>query len=86
MAERLNLTVEPDVGEMLTQLAGGERKRSAYLSDLVKGIHESEQEAQVSDLEELKMAFAGLVGKSKMIEWRLQRLENQLAAVINEIT
>lgn len=34
---RLNLAVEEGVPELLTELAGSERQRGAYISELVKG-------------------------------------------------
>lgn len=78
MAERLNLTVEDGVGEMLAALAGGERRRGQWLSDLVQAMHTQQETSIGNDLETMKFAVAGLAGQQKMIEARLLRVEQQL--------
>ena len=45
MGERLNLAVDDGIGDLLTQLAGGERKRGQYLSDLVRGLAQTQRSA-----------------------------------------
>ena len=82
--ERLNLTVEDGTGELMTQLAGGERKRGQWLSELVRAMHETQQQAQASDVEQVKMALAGMIGQQKQLEGRLLQVERQLAALISE--
>ena len=82
--ERLNLTVEDGTGELMTQLTGGERKRGQWLSELVRAMHETQQQAQASDVEQVKMAIAGMIGQQKQLEGRLLQVERQLAALISE--
>lgn len=71
MAERLNLTVEDGVGDMLTTLAGGERKRGQWISDLVKAMHEQYTQIDKTDMEQLKLGFAGLTAQMRHFEERL---------------
>ena len=82
MSERLNLTVEDGVGELMSELAGGERKRGQWLSDLARAIHETESLAQSSDVEQLRMSFAGLAGSHKQLEGKVMSLERQVGALI----
>lgn len=82
MSERLNLIVDDGIGDVLTQLAGGERKRGEWISKLAKVMLEQERTAQATDLEQLRYAFAGLTGQVKLMEGRLIGMERQLAATI----
>lgn len=82
MVERLNLTVDDGIGDMLTELAEGERKRGQWLSTLVRSMYDQRRQLAVSDIEQVKMGFAGLVGTTRMLETRVAQLERQLAAVI----
>lgn len=82
MVERLNLTVDDGIGDMLTTLAEGERKRGQWLSTLVRSMYDQRRQLAVSDIEQIKMGFAGLVGTTRMLENRVAQLERQLAAVI----
>ena len=80
--ERLNLKVEPGVGDMMTELAGGERKRGQWLSALVLAMHETQDQAQASDLEQLKFALSGMIAQQKQLEGRVLHLERQVAAMM----
>lgn len=82
MVERLNLTVDDGIGDMLTELAEGERKRGQWLSTLVRSMYDQRRQLAVSDIEQIKMGFTGLVGTTRMLENRVTQLERQLAAVI----
>lgn len=82
MSDRLNLIVDDGIGALMSELAGGERKRGEWLTKLVRAMHEQEQTAQASDLEQLRYAFAGLLGQIKILEGRLLKVEHNLAAVI----
>lgn len=77
MTERINLSVDDGVGDMMSELAGGERKRGQWLSDLVRAMHEAHQQTHVSDIEQVKMALAGMMGQHKQIEGRVIQLERQ---------
>jgi hypothetical protein len=80
MAERLNLAVEDGTGDMLTRLAGGERKRGQYLSDIVRGLAESAG-VPGADVQTLLFAVRGVTGQVQTLEGRLARVESQLASL-----
>lgn len=81
MGERLNLAVDDGIGDLLTRLAGGERKRGAYLSDVIRGLAQT-QGSPGGDLQTLTFAVRGVTGQIQGIEGRLSVIETQLAAVI----
>ena len=83
MTERINLNVTDGTGDMMTQLAGGERKRGQWLSSLVRAMYEADQQAQASDVEQLKFALAGMIGQQKQLEGRMLQMERQVAALIS---
>jgi hypothetical protein len=80
MAERLNLAVDDGIGTLLTELAGGERRRGQYLSMLVRGLIMADDAATST----VTPAFAvhGLAARVAGLEGRLEAAEAQLAAVI----
>jgi hypothetical protein len=82
MSERINLNVEDGIGALMSDLAGGERKRGQWLSDLVRAMHETHQQAYVSDIEQVKLAFSGLLGQQKQLEGRVIQLERQVSALM----
>ena len=82
MVERLNLTVDDGVGQMLTELAEGERKRGQWLTNLVRSMYEQKQQIAVSDFEQIKVGFTGLVATSNALESRVARLERQVATLL----
>ena len=82
MGDRLNLIVSPGVGDLLTALAGGERRRGEWLSKMVTSLHEQNTNAQASDLDQLRFAVTGVIGQTKMLETRLFQVERNLAAMI----
>lgn len=80
---RINLIVGEDIPDKLSELAGGGRKRGEYLTQLVRAIYAGQQEVSAgSDFEQLRLGFAGLIGKQKELEGRVLRLEGQLAALM----
>lgn len=83
MAERLNLAVDEGIGELLTHLAGGERRRGAYLSDVVRGLAQTQQ-TPGADVQTLTFAVRGMGGQVAGMEARLSRLETTVAAMIAE--
>lgn len=85
MVERLNLSVDEGISAMLTELAGGERKRGQWLSDLVRSMYEQRQQIASSDVEQLKMGFAGVVGSTKMLEARVTQLERDYARLVKAL-
>ena len=49
----------------------------------MRAIYAGQQEVSAgSDFEQLRLGFAGMVGKQKELEGRLLRIEGQLAAVM----
>lgn len=83
MSERLTVVIEDGVGAMLLALAGSSRKQGEYLSKLVRAIYAGEIEMKAgSDLESLKLSFAGMIGRQKELEARVLQIERELAAVI----
>ena len=82
MVERLNLTVDDGVGQMLTELAEGERKRGQWLTNLVRSMYEQKQQIAVSDFGQIKVGFTGLVATSNALESRVARLERQVATLL----
>lgn len=80
-SERLNLAVDDGVGDLLTRLAGGERKRGAWLSDLVRGMDDQARQVAGNDFDSLRLSHAGLIGQVKIQEGRLLALEVRLQAL-----
>ena len=76
MSVRLNLLVDEDIPAMLTELAGGERKRGEKVSELVRAVYEGRGRAKGgSDLARIENELAGVAGKLKEIEGRLLQVE-----------
>ena len=97
MGVRLNLNVDDDIPEMLTALAGGERKRGDKVSEIVRDLYlirnrapggsqndriEHELAGIAGRLTELDRRQAGAEGKLHTVEDRLHTVERELAAVI----
>ena len=81
--ERLNLSVDEGIGELLNKLARGERKRGDYLSQLLRSI-DSGEDVTGLDVESLRLMVQGMGGRLKSVEGELMRLQAQLAAIIAE--
>lgn len=80
---RINLVVGDDVPSMLTELAGGERKRGDYVTTLIRAVHAGERESVGGAERELRqLTVTGLAAKTMMLEARLAQVELQLAAVM----
>lgn len=76
MSIRLNLLVDDDIPEMLTALAGSERKRGQKVSELVRAVYESQQKASTGgELARIENELAGVAAKLKEHEGRLLALE-----------
>lgn len=83
MGERLNLMVDEGISDLLTQLAGGERRRGAYLSDVIRGLA-STTASPGADALTMTFALKGMGSSVAGLEARLSRVENQLAVMIAE--
>ena len=76
MSIRLNLLVDDDIPDMLTALAGSERKRGQKVSELVRAVYESREKALTGgELARIENELAGVAGKLKEHEGRLLQLE-----------
>lgn len=80
---RLNLAVDEDIPDLLTMLAGGERKRGAFLSDVIRGLAQTHQ-MPGADVQTLLFAVRGMGGQVAGLEARLSRVETALSAMIAE--
>lgn len=81
MTERLNLAVDDGIGDLLSQLAGGERKRGQYLSDLVRGMSKVAGKPAM-DTVTMEFAIRGLAGQVQALEGRMAVAETKLAAQV----
>lgn len=82
--QKITLVVEDGVSAMLTELAGSERKRGAWISQMVKSIYEKHEQVQASDVDTLKLDVLGLVAQYKMIDARLSQMERQVVGLIGK--
>ncbi len=70
---RLNLTVGADIPYLLTELAGGERVRGEYISQLIRGIIRNQTE-DTPDLQAMRLEINGLEGRLRTLERRVDQL------------
>lgn len=84
MSERIGLVVDDDVPEMLTALAGGERRRGQWVSDLVRAMHENQEKVTASNIDELRLTVAGLIGEVKMLNARVTGIETEIRRALHE--
>lgn len=75
--ERINLHVDTGTADMLTALAGGERRRGKYISRLINAIYHN-QESEPTELDDLKLSFRGMAATQKTLEQRVAKMEIQL--------
>ena len=80
---RANFVLGADIPDKLTALAGGERKRGEYLTKLIRSLYSAEEQGNAgADLETVKLTVMGLASKQLMVEGRLMKLEQTVAAMI----
>ena len=83
MGVRLNLNVDDDIPAMLTELAGGERKRGEKVSEIVRDLYQSRNRAPGgSQTDRIENELAGVAGKMRELEVRLAKAERELAALM----
>ncbi len=83
MTTRLNLSVADDIPEKLAALAGGERKRGQFLTNLIRSLYDAQATTQEGmDIEALRLQVLGLAGQVKALEARLAQVEKNLAVLI----
>ena len=82
MGVRLNLNVDDDIPAMLTELAGGERKRGDKVSEIVRDLYRSRNRAPGgSQVDRIENELSGVAGKLRELEGRLLKAEGELAAL-----
>jgi hypothetical protein len=82
---RVNLMLDEDVIDWLDNLAGGERKRGQYISQLIRSAYAAKQSApdvRTMDVDALRLMVQGLAGRVIAVEGEVANLRSQLAAVI----
>ena len=79
MSVRMNMIVDDDIPGMLTELAGGERKRGEKISELVRAVYEGRGRGKsTSDLARIENELGGVAGKLRELDGRLLQVEKQM--------
>lgn len=73
---RLNLTVGADIPYLLTQLAGGERIRGEYVTQLVREIIQNQTKV-APDIQALRLEVMGLDGRVRTLERKVEELSRR---------
>ena len=83
--QRVNLTLDSDVIGPLDELAGSERKRSAFISELIRTTYAARlanADLRSMDVEALRLTVLGLNGRVQSLEGDVSRIRSQMAAII----
>jgi len=83
--QRVNLMLDADVIAALDGLAGGERKRGMYVSNLVRAAaaaHQQNANVTGMDVEGLRLMVIGLAGRVIAVEGAQTHVQSQLAALM----
>lgn len=83
--QRVNLMLDSDVVELLDDLAGSERKRGLYISNLIRTAYagqRSNADIRTMDVESLRLTVLGLNGRVQAVEGEILRQQSQIAAMI----
>ena len=76
MTERVTLLLDDGIDDLLVELAGSQRKRGAYVSELIRIAWTARQtQDQPVDVQALALGL-------KVVERRLDHVEGQVAAMI----
>ena len=76
---RLNLLVEDEIPAMLTELAGGERKRGEKVSELVRSLYAARsRQPAASQADRIEHELAGVAGRIRELDGRVTALERML--------
>lgn len=89
MAEkpRINLTVDPDIPDILERLAGGRNNMGAYVSQMARNLAAGKtaaDEIERLDREGMRLMVQGLSGRMVALEGEVMRIQAQLATIIAE--
>ena len=68
---RLYLNIDDNVSEMLTKLAGGERRRGEYLTSLIRLVGEEPK----LDLLAMRLVVRGLIQEMEEMRRRIDTIE-----------
>ena len=82
---RLNLFLDEDAAQALEEMAGGERKRSEYLNNLLRTTYaarKASSDIRTMDVEALRLTVIGLAGRVQAVEGEMLHIQSQLAAMI----
>lgn len=78
MSERLNLTVDDGISELLVKLAGSRNKMGETVSNLVRAASTAEQIPAASDVETLRLMIMGLSAEIKLMKQQLTKAHRDL--------
>jgi len=84
--QRCNLTLDSDVLTALDEMAGSERKRGLWISNMIRttsAAQRSNADVRTMDVEGLRLTVLGLAGRLQAVEGELLRNQAQLAALIS---
>ena len=73
---RLNLTVDGDIPMLLTSLAGGERRRGDYISQLIREVYAGKREIE-PNIQALRLEIMGLDGRLRTLERMVEELSRR---------
>src|SRR5690606_21249103 len=82
MSERLNLTVDDGISELLVKLAGSRNKMGETVSNLVRAASTAEQIPAASDVETLRLMIMGLSAEIKRMKRKISAAHELLGAHI----
>ncbi|MEO8271738.1 MAG: hypothetical protein ABI557_18590 [Aureliella sp.] len=73
--ERLNLTVDDGISDILVSLAGSGRKQGEWLGELLRAIKQGRDVGDGGRLTKQEITVEGVCGRLNELEGRLLRLE-----------
>ena len=73
MAERLNITVDDGIGDLLAELAGSRNKMGEMVSTLVRAAQESGRIPAVHDVDTLRLMVVGFTAELKALRIELEQ-------------
>ncbi len=79
--QRVNLMLDSDVIELLDDLAGSERKRGLYISNLIRTTHAAQAanaDLRTMDVEALRLTVLGLNGRLQSVEGEIVRMQSKM--------
>lgn len=74
--DRINLSVGADIPYLLTELAGGERMRGEYVSQLIREVFQNKEDVAPS-IQALRLEVMGLDGRLRTLERQVDALSRR---------